>query len=96
MVIHELTDIRAIYDELLHGEIADDNLPNGQLFRNSAVRIGSSTKTVHLPKATEVEFLPDLMKWLEFINRDAPFLIKHLLPITTLNIFIRFSMAMVG
>lgn len=76
LVIHELTDIRAIYDELLHGEIADDNLPNGQLFRNTAVRIGSSTKTVHLPKATEVEFLPDLMKWIEFINRDVPFLLK--------------------
>lgn len=76
LVIHELTDIRSIYDELLHGEIADDNLPNGQLFRNASVRIGNSTKTVHLPKATEVEFLPDLMKWIEFINRDIPFLIK--------------------
>lgn len=70
-------DIRRTYDYLLEGEITKDELPDGKLFRNKPVRIGTSMETVHQPKSAENEFLPDIMDWISFINDDeVPFLIK--------------------
>lgn len=77
--IKELEDIRRIYDDLLKGEIADDKLPDGELFRNTYARIGSDTETVHLPKSTEAGIKPDLIKWINFINSETPSLFKALI-----------------
>lgn len=74
--IESLSDIRNIYDYLLEGEIPENKLPDGKLFRNSFTRIGSETKTVHLPKTYENDFLPDLLEWIRFINSNQPSLFK--------------------
>lgn len=74
--IESLSDIRNIYDYLLEGEIPENKLPDGKLFRNSFTRIGSETKTVHLPKTYENDFLPDLLEWIRFINGNQPSLFK--------------------
>lgn len=67
--IHQLSDIRNIYDELLDGEIPKSKQPDGVLFRNSQVRIGSSMKTVHIPPTTESEIRTELTSLIEFMNR---------------------------
>lgn len=70
-------DIRVAYDKLLEGEIASKDLPDGKIFRNSKVRIGTSLKTIHMPKSTEALFMPDIESWIKFINDDSiPELIK--------------------
>lgn len=74
--IKTLDDIRNIYDYLLKGEISEDKLPDGKLFRNSYARIGNEIKTVHLPKTHENEFLPDLLEWIRFINSNQLSLFK--------------------
>lgn len=75
--IKQASDIRKAYDELLAGEIAQQDLPDGKIFRNTPVRIGSSLKTIHTPKADENLFMPDIEAWIRFINNDeVPFLLK--------------------
>ncbi|WP_052957154.1 Fic family protein [Levilactobacillus spicheri] len=70
-------DIKGIYDYLLDGEISKEKLPDGTLFRNKYVRIGSASTTVHQPKTHEADFLPDILDWINFINDDnIPFIIK--------------------
>ena len=68
--IEKLDDIRKLYDDLLAGEIPEDKLPDGKLFRDGFVRIGNSTKTVHCPKEHENEIVDQLKEWIEFINDD--------------------------
>lgn len=68
--INSLEDIRKIYDYLLDGEVPDKKLPDGKLFRNSYVRIGNETQTVHSPKTSEQEISLDLKDWISFINND--------------------------
>lgn len=68
--IKKLEDIRKLYDFLLKGEISKNKLPDGKLFRNGYVRIGTSTKTVHFPKVTEDEINTQLQFWIQFINND--------------------------
>ena len=68
--IETLDDIRKLYDDLLAGEIPEDKLPDGKLFRDGFVRIGNSTKTVHCPKEHENEIVDQLKEWIEFINDD--------------------------
>ena len=53
--IESLSDIRKLYDSLLEGEIPQNKLPDGKLFRDGFVRIGNSVKTVHFPKQHESE-----------------------------------------
>lgn len=67
--IEEPKDIRELYDFLLDGEIAENKLPDGFLFRNSFVRIGTETKTVHRPKEKENDFFPDVKSWIDFVNK---------------------------
>lgn len=74
--IKTLPELRQLYDTLLSGEIAPDRLPDGQLFRDSPVRIGNHTTTVLLPKASEQALLPDLLAWLQFINGQVPAIFK--------------------
>ena len=68
--IETLDDIRKLYEDLLAGEIPEDKLPDGKLFRDGFVRIGNSTKTVHCPKEHENEIVDQLKEWIEFINDD--------------------------
>lgn len=51
--ITTLKDIRDIWDSLLEGEISAEDMPDGELFRNSRVRIGNEYETVHVPKTRE-------------------------------------------
>lgn len=72
--IKSLRDFRNIYDELLKGEIPADKQPNGQLFRdelpNSILRIGTATKTVHVPPVSELAVSEALSSLLAFMNAD--------------------------
>ena len=69
--IASLKDIRNLYDYLLKGEISNDKLPDGVLFRNGYVRVGTDTKTFHTPKTTENEINEQLENWIKFINNDS-------------------------
>lgn len=68
--IKTLNDIRSAYDFLLNKEIDDDNQPDGVLFRNGSVRIGTANMTVHQPKQTEAEIITQLEHWLTFNQRE--------------------------
>lgn len=68
--IESLSDIRKLYDSLLEGEIPQNKLPDGKLFRDGFVRIGNSVKTVHFPKQHENEINEQLERWIDFINDD--------------------------
>lgn len=76
--IKKLEDIREIYDFLLEGEVAEEDLPDGKIFRNSYARIGNDVKTNHVPKLKEEDTSRDLVEWIKFINGNTPFLIKAL------------------
>lgn len=69
--IREPNDVRKIYDQLLEKEISADKLPDGNYFRNSKVRIGTDTATVHLPPVNESEILNAIMQLIEFMNDDS-------------------------
>lgn len=68
--IHELKDIRNIYDILLKNEIKEQDLPDGQIFRNSKVFIGTKdgTKIVHIPPSKEYEIQEMLVPLISFMN----------------------------
>lgn len=68
--INKLQDVRDLYDFLLEGEIPKKKLPDGKLFRAGFVRIGTSTKTVHFPEASEQGIDEQLNNWIMFINED--------------------------
>lgn len=72
--IESLQDFRNIYDELLKGEIPVDKQPNGQLFRDTLadgiLRVGSSTKTVHVPPISELAISEALSSLIAFMNKD--------------------------
>lgn len=73
--IKKLADIRKIYDQLLEGEIPEEKLPNGKLFRdvlpnNEVFRIGSATTTVHQPPISEKEIQNALISLIDFMNNE--------------------------
>lgn len=72
--ITALQDFRSIYDELLKGEIPADKQPNGQLFRDvlpdGSLRIGTATKTVHVPPVSELAISEALGSLIAFMNAD--------------------------
>ncbi|WP_082615603.1 Fic family protein [Secundilactobacillus paracollinoides] len=68
--IHDLTDIRHIYDQLLDGEIPDSKLPDGQHFRKQPVYIGDELKKVHTPPRTESEIQESIISLIKFMNND--------------------------
>ncbi|GFH42313.1 hypothetical protein Hs30E_08640 [Lactococcus hodotermopsidis] len=74
-------EIRRIYDELTDGEIASENLPDGQFFRAKEVFITDekSGGTVHIPPTNGEKICQMMTDWLTFINdSEIPFLIKAL------------------
>ncbi|MDF7637719.1 Fic family protein [Leuconostocaceae bacterium ESL0958] len=66
--IQHLKDFRKIYDQVLEHEIPEKNLPDGRLFRNSKVYIGSSTQVRHLPPSTEEAISEQLLPLIAFMN----------------------------
>lgn len=62
-------DIRNLYDKLVLDEIDPSDLPDGDLFRDGAVRIGDEVHTVHTPKSTEKDILNDLYQFIDFQNK---------------------------
>ncbi|MFC6323167.1 Fic family protein [Companilactobacillus baiquanensis] len=72
ITISELKDYRKIYDELTSGEIPQNKLPDGELFRNSSVTIGTSdnSKIVHRPPISENTIKSKLTSLISFMNND--------------------------
>lgn len=66
--IQSLTDFRRIYDELLKGEIAQSELPDGELFRNDEVYIGTASRRVHVPPMNEDAITEALVPLITFMN----------------------------
>lgn len=66
--ITQLSDFRTIYDRLLAGEIADEALPDGDIFRSKEVYIGNDLSKVHTPPRNEKEIQSKLMPLIEFMN----------------------------
>lgn len=66
--ITQLSDFRKIYDELLKGEIADEDLPDGEIFRNKDVYIGNDLSKVHIPPRSEKEIQSKLVPLIGFMN----------------------------
>lgn len=76
---HQPEDIRKIYDDITKGEISDDNLPDGVLFRKDGVDIynENASKTIHEGIAGEKEILSHLEILLAMLNQShLPFLVK--------------------
>jgi len=68
--IQQLSVFRQIYDELLKGEIGKAELPDGELFRNKSVYIGTATKRIHVPPMDERAIMVALVPLIEFMNSD--------------------------
>ncbi|RSX52155.1 cell division protein Fic [Bifidobacterium goeldii] len=76
---HSLEDIRAIYDQVISGELEDADLPDGDLFRNGPVYIDDEAtgRRIHTGITPESEIKVLLTQWLTFTsNSDMPSLLK--------------------
>lgn len=74
--IHDLEDIREIYNQLTEGEVDETEVPNGVLFREKIqdyiVQVGN-----HIPPQTEAEISSLLLTWIKFINDHSfPYLVR--------------------
>ncbi|WP_125762041.1 Fic family protein [Companilactobacillus hulinensis] len=68
--IDSLQDFRTIYDDLLEGELLEDVLPDGKLFRNSKVYIGGETEVIFNPPANEALISIQLNNLIKLMNDD--------------------------
>lgn len=68
--INDFSDLRKLYDKLTEGEIPENKLPDGEYFRDSPVRIGTSTETVHRPPLDEKEIKEKIYSLIDFMNND--------------------------
>ena len=66
--LEKLEDIRTIYDELLLGEIVEENNLDGELFRKNEVNIDSSGKIIHKGVSPEEKIKELLAQIINFIN----------------------------
>ena len=74
-----LNEIRAIYDKVMSGELAEKDKPDGELFRNGPVYIDnpSTGKRIHTGITPESEIKVLLTQWIALSrNRDVPPLIR--------------------
>lgn len=69
--LHDLADFRALYDQLLAGELDADHLPDGELFRATPVVIGNGLKVYHRPPRTEAAVQAALQELLPFMNYQS-------------------------
>lgn len=75
------TDIRRIYDEITEGEIEDDELPDGIIFRQDVTHILKRTgtgKVIHRGIIPEEKIISETEKLLSFMNQstEIPMLIR--------------------
>lgn len=70
ILLESLTDIRKTYDDLLKDELEEGDYPDGDLFRNGPVYIGTDTEMVHIPKNNEHDIVKQLKDWLSFNKRE--------------------------
>lgn len=93
--INQLLDFRNIYDDLFLGEIKEDDLPDGNLFREKSVYIHEGDKKIHSGNPTEESINGDLNQLILFMNQDHfSFLLKSIITHYFLSIFIHFMMEM--
>lgn len=73
--INSISDIRKIFDSIVSGEIKENDLPDGDLFRRRGIGVydESKNKWVHRNEYTEPELFEYLTLMLEFVKYfDAP------------------------
>lgn len=76
---HQPEDIRKIYDDITEGEISDDNLPDGDLFRKDGVEIYNENvaQPIHEGISGEREIYHHLETLLALLNQSQlPLLIR--------------------
>lgn len=74
-----LGDIRRIYDQVMDGELADSDTPDGQLFRKGAIAVWneSTGRKLHDGAWPEAAIQVQLTQWLALVrDRDVPPLIR--------------------
>lgn len=74
-----LNEIRAIYDKVMSGELAEKDKPDGELFRNGPIYIDnpSTGKRIHTGITPESEIKVLLTQWIALSrNRNVPPLIR--------------------
>lgn len=72
-------DIRKIYDEITEGEIARNELPDGEIFRKDVTYVKKETgDIIHLGITPESRIIEGMKDLLQFMNQgeDIPLLIK--------------------
>ncbi|MDK9843591.1 cell filamentation protein Fic [Staphylococcus equorum] len=73
--INSISDIRKIFDSIVSGEIKENDLPDGDLFRRKGIGVydESKNKWIHRNEYTEPELFEHLTLMLEFVKYfDAP------------------------
>lgn len=75
------TDIRKIYDEITKGEIEDNELPDGRIFRQDITHILKRTgtgKVIHRGITPEEKIISETEKLIHFMNQsdEVPMLIR--------------------
>lgn len=82
LTINSLETIRNIYDQLTDGEIDEEDILDGFLFRNDIVSVidANTNKAEHIPPNSEQQISTMLQSWIRFINdHSVPVLIKSFL-----------------
>ncbi|MCL2745669.1 MAG: Fic family protein [Coriobacteriia bacterium] len=73
-------DVRRIYDDVIAGELAAEDVLDGELFRASSVKVTDGQKTIHegvTPEAKIIEMLQTMILLVE--NEDMPAIYNALL-----------------
>lgn len=67
-----LNDIRSIYDQVMDGELKDDQKPDGMLFRARTVSVyDGADRVIHKGAWPESEIQVQLTKWLALLSNEA-------------------------
>lgn len=66
--IKKIEDIRSIYDELLDGEIKEEDIPDGEIFRKEPVYVKKNDKNVHEGVKSEEKIIESLNTLISFMN----------------------------
>lgn len=67
--IESLQDFREIYNKLLKGEISKYQQPDGKIFRDQPVYIGTADQKIHTPPAREAKIQSKLTPLIRFMNQ---------------------------
>lgn len=67
----DVSEFRSLYDSLVADEIADENNPDGELFRTDYVEINNGTSVTHIGVKGEENIIHDLNKLINYLGNDA-------------------------